>query len=135
MFYGRGAGELPTASAVVGDLFEIVRNIQANCCARIGCTCYKELPVKKMADTCNRYFMRLIVEDRCGVLAEMTAVFAKYGVSVAQIIQKAARDEGSAEVVVITAKVREGDFRTAMEELSGRTSVRKISSMLRVYGE
>ena len=135
MFYGRGAGELPTASAVVGDLFEIVRNIQANCCARIGCTCYKELPVKKMADTCNRYFMRLIVEDRCGVLAEMTAVFAKYGVSVAQIIQKAARDEGSAEVVVITAKVREGDFRTAMEELSGRSSVCKISSMLRVYGE
>lgn len=53
----------------------------------------------------------------------------------AQIIQKAAREAGSAEVVVITAKVREGDFRTAMEELSGRESVRKISSMLRVYGE
>ena len=52
-----------------------------------------------------------------------------------QIIQKAAREAGSAEVVVITAKVREGDFRTAMEELSGRESVRKISSMLRVYGE
>ena len=135
MFYGRGAGELPTASAVVGDLFDIARNIKANCCARIGCTCYKELPVKKMADTYNRYFMRLIVEDRCGVLAEMTAVFAKYGVSVAQIIQKAARAEESAEVVVITAKVREGDFRTAMEDLSGRSSVRKVSSMLRVYGE
>ena len=135
MFYGRGAGELPTASAVVGDIFDIARNIKANCCARIGCTCYKELPVKKMADTYNRYFMRLIVEDRCGVLAEMTAVFAKYGVSVAQIIQKAARAEESAEVVVITAKVREGDFRTAMEDLSGRSSVRKVSSMLRVYGE
>ena len=135
MFYGRGAGELPTASAVVGDVFEIARNIKADCCGRIGCTCYKEIPVKKMADTHNRYFMRLIVEDRCGVLAEMTAVFAKYGVSVAQIIQKAARAEESAEVVVITAQVREGDFRTAMEELSGRSSVRKISSMLRVYGE
>ena len=135
MFYGRGAGELPTASAVVGDLFDIARNIKANCCARIGCTCYKELPVKKMADTYNRYFMRLIVEDRCGVLAEMTAVFAKYGVSVAQIIQIADRAEESAEVVVITAKVRAGDFRTAMEDLSGRSSVRKVSSMLRVYGE
>ena len=135
MFYGRGAGELPTASAVVGDVFEIARNIKADCGGRIGCTCYKEIPVKKMADTHNRYFMRLIVEDRCGVLAEMTAVFAKYGVSVAQIIQKAARAEESAEVVVITAQVREGDFRTAMEELSGRSSVRKISSMLRVYGE
>ena len=47
MFFGRGAGELPTASAVVGDIFDIVRNIQAGCTSRIGCTCYKDLPVKK----------------------------------------------------------------------------------------
>ena len=124
-----------TASAVVGDIFEIARNIKNNCSARIGCTCYKELPVKKMADTHNRYFLRLLVEDRCGVLAEMTAVFAKYHVSVEQIVQKASKHQDCAEIVVITAKVREGDFRTAMEELSGRSSVRKISSMLRVYGE
>lgn len=135
MFFGRGAGELPTASAVVGDIFDIVRNIQAGCCARIGCTCYKNTPVKKMEDTHNRYFVRLQVEDRCGVLAEMTAVFAKYHVSVAQIIQKETKTEGSAEVVVITAKVREGDFRTAMDELKSRASIRKISSMLRVYGK
>ena len=135
MFYGRGAGELPTASDVVGDIFEIARNIKNNCSARIGCTCYKELPVKKMADTHTRYFLRLLVEDRCGVLAEMTAVFAKYHVSVEQIVQKASKHQDCAEIVVITAKVREGDFRTAMEELSGRSSVRKISSMLRVYGE
>ena len=81
MFFGRGAGELPTASAVVGDVFDIARNIHADCCARIGCTCYKNIPVKKMTDTHNRYFLRLHVEDRCGVLAEMTAVFAKYHVS------------------------------------------------------
>lgn len=135
MFFGRGAGELPTASAVVGDIFDIVRNILAGCCARIGCTCYKNTPVKKMEDTHNRYFVRLQVEDRCGVLAEMTAVFAKYHVSVAQIIQKETKTEGSAEVVVITAKVREGDFRTAMDELKSRASIRKISSMLRVYGK
>ena len=135
MFFGRGAGELPTASAVVGDVFDIARNIKADCCARIGCTCYKEIPVKKMADTHNCYFLRLHVEDRCGVLAEMTAVFAKYHVSVAQIIQKETKAGESAEVVVITGKVREGDFRTAMEELSGRSSVHKVSSMLRVYGK
>ena len=135
MFFGRGAGELPTASAVVGDVFDIARNIKADCCARIGCTCYKEIPVKKMADTHNCYFLRLHVEDRCGVLAEMTAVFAKYHVSVAQIIQKETKAGESAEIVVITGKVREGDFRTAMEELSGRSSVHKVSSMLRVYGK
>ena len=77
--------------------------------------------MKKMADTHNCYFLRLHVEDRCGVLAEMTAVFAKYHVSVAQIIQKETKAGESAEVVVITGKVREGDFRTAMEELSGRS--------------
>ena len=128
MFFGRGAGELPTASAVV-------RNILAGCCGRIGCTCYKNIPVKKMEDTHNRYFLRLKVEDRCGVLAEMTAIFAKYQVSVAQIIQKDTKVEGCAEVVVITEKVREGDFRTAIEELRNRDSVRKISTIIRVYGK
>lgn len=59
-----------------------------------------------MEDTYNRYFLRLKVEDRCGVLAEMTAIFAKYHVSVAQIIQKDTKVEGCAEVVVITEKVR-----------------------------
>lgn len=135
MFFGRGAGELPTASAVVGDVFDIIRNIQAGCCARIGCTCYKSLPVKKMEDTRNRYFIRLQVENRCGVLAEITAIFAKYQVSVAQIIQKETRVEGCAEIVVITEEVREGDFRTAMSELKNRASIRKVSSLLRVYGK
>ena len=135
MFFGRGAGELPTASAVVGDVFDIARNILAGCNGRIGCTCYKELPVKQMEDTYHRYFLRMKVDDRSGVLAEMTAVFAKYDVSVEQMIQKETRQEGWAEVVVITAKVREGDFRTAMEELQTRESIRSISSMLRVYGK
>lgn len=135
MFFGRGAGELPTASAVVGDVFDIVRNIQAGCNARIGCTCYKNIPVKKMEDTHNRYFLRMQVEDRCGVLAEMTAIFAKYQVSVAQIIQKDSKKQNLAEVVVITANVKEGDFRTAMQELSASSAVYEISSMLRVYGK
>ena len=135
MFFGRGAGELPTASAVVGDIFDIVRNILIGCCGRIGCTCYKEIPVKKMENTHNRYFLRLKVEDRCGVLAEMTAIFAKYQVSLAQIIQKDTKVEGCAEIVVITEKVREGDFRTAIEEIRNRDSVRKISTIIRVYGK
>ena len=88
-----------------------------------------------MEDTRNRYFIRLQVENRCGVLAEITAIFAKYQVSVAQIIQKETRVEGCAEIVVITEEVREGDFRTAMSELKNRASIRKVSSLLRVYGK
>ena len=133
MFFGRGAGELPTASAVVGDVFEIVRNIHADCCAHIGCTCYKNIPVKKMEDTYSSYFIRMQVENRCGVLAEMTAVFAKYDVSVAQIVQKDAQAQGWAEVVVITDHVKEGDLFTAVEEIKSMDSVQEISRTLRVY--
>ena len=73
------------------------------------------------------------VDDRCGVLAELTAVFAKHHVSVAQIIQKDSRVKDCAEVVVITALVREGDFRKAMDDFREMESVQKISSILRVY--
>lgn len=134
MFFGRGAGELPTASSVVGDVFEIARNIQADCCGRISCTCYKNLPIKKMEDIQNRYFLRLQVEDRYGVLAEIASIFAKDKVSIAQLVQKN-KVEDCAEIVVITAMVREGDFRKALDEMSDLESVRKISSVLRVYGK
>ena len=133
MFYGRGAGELPTASAVAGDVFEVVRNMKADCCGRVGCTCYKTLPVKDMADTHNRYFLRLQVEDRCGVLAEILEHFAKYQASVAQIMQKESKRPDTAEVVVITKLVSEGAFFKVKEELENSASVRKISSMIRVY--
>lgn len=65
----------------------------------------------------------------------MTEVFAKYHVSVAQIIQRDSQNDNMAEVVVITAKVREGDFKTAIQELGGRASVKKISKTIRVYGK
>ncbi len=89
MFYGRGAGEMPTASAIVGDVFDCVRNICWDCCSRISCTCYKELPVKQIQDIQSRYFLRMQVEDRFGVLAGVASVFGNNCVSIAQIIQKA----------------------------------------------
>lgn len=62
MFYGRGAGELPTASAVVGDIFDVVRNILWNCCGRIGCTCYRECPIKRVGEIKSKYFVRMQIE-------------------------------------------------------------------------
>lgn len=133
MFFGRGAGDLPTASAVTGDILSIAENILHGSSGRIGQLLYKKRPMKRMEDTYNRYFLRLHVEDRCGVLAELTEIFARYEVSVAQIIQREHQKDDLAEVVVITSLVREGDFQTAIEELSYRTSVKKISRMIRVY--
>ncbi|MCD7818919.1 MAG: homoserine dehydrogenase [Lachnospiraceae bacterium] len=152
MFQGRGAGELPTASAVVGDVFDVARNIVHGCNARISCTCYRHLPVKKMEDIYSRYFLRVEVEDRIGVLAELADVFARHRVSVDQIIQKQhhipfhqekAQPEGNkakqelpgAEIVVITDVVRDGDFRKAVQCISDKKGTRRICSIIRVYTE
>ena len=134
MFFGRGAGELPTASAVVGDIFDIVRNIVANCCGRIGCTCYKQLPLKKADEMESRFFLRMHVSDCAGTLASIASVFGNNNVSIAQVIQK--NKEGElAELVVVTSKVKEGNFNDAMMIIEGMSVVQKVSKVIRVYGD
>ena len=115
MYYGRGAGEMPTASAVVGDVMDIARNIQFNCKGRIRCTCYKEVPIKSIDDCSSRYFIRIQAHNRPGVLANMAGAFGKSNVSIAQFIRKNAQDE-DAEMVLITENVLEKDFRAAVED-------------------
>ncbi len=132
MFYGRGAGELPTASAIVGDVFDVARNMMYDCTGRISCTCYKSLPVKKMEDIISRYFMRLKVEDRPGVLAAVTSVFGNHNVSIEQFIQK--RREGAlAEIVVITEEVVERNFNDSVKILEMMSMIKEISAVIRVY--
>lgn len=132
MFYGRGAGEMPTASAVVGDLFDIARNINFGCTGRISCTCYKNLPIKKIEDISSRYFLRMQVEDHPGVLASVASVFGNNGVSIAQIIQKTKRGD-LAEIVVITDAVMERHFNDSLKIFEGMSMIHEISAIIRVY--
>lgn len=134
MFYGRGAGELPTASAVVGDILDAVRNMVFGCRGRIGCTCYKEILLKKMEDISCAYFLRMQVENRSGVLANIAGVFGNNCVSIAQIIQKGKKKD-RAEIVVITDEVKEKNFQDSLAVISGMSTVKEISSMIRVYGQ
>ena len=86
-----------------------------------------------MEDTYNCYYLRLQAEDRCGVLAELTRIFADNQVSISEIVQKKSRAGGLAEIVVITSRVREGDFQTAVESIRNSDRVKEISTLLRVY--
>ena len=131
MFYGRGAGEMPTASAVVGDVIDILRNMEWGSSGRIGCSCYRDLPIKEIGDIESKYFMRLHAEDRPGVLATIAAVFGNNGVSIAKLIQKNTQD-GFAEIVIVTDSVRERHFQDAMAVLEGMSVIRKISRIIRV---
>lgn len=132
MFYGRGAGEMPTASAVVGDVMDIARNIQYNCKGRIRCTCYKEIPIKSIDECSSSYFIRMQVHNRPGVLAAIAGAFGENNVSIAQFVQKNVQNE-DAELVLITEDVLEKDFKAAVEALKPMPALREISAIIRVY--
>ena len=132
MFYGRGAGELPTASAVVGDIFDVIKNMRFGCTGRIGCTCYKNIPMKRREDIVSKYFMRIKVEDRPGVLGAVTSVFGNNNVSIEQFIQKRKNDD-LAEIVVITEEVLERNFDDSVKILKTMSMIKQISAVIRVY--
>ena len=133
MFYGRGAGELPTASAVMGDLVDVARHIVNGSLGCSSCTCYKNIPVKKIGECESRFFMRIQVEDRPGVLASIASVLGNNGVSIAQLVQKT-RMPGTAELVIITDQVAERHFQDALTIFCSMSTVQKVSSLIRVYG-
>lgn len=132
MFYGRGAGALPTGSAVVGDIMDVARNMLFHCNGRIGCSCYKNLPIKRIGDTTSRYYIRMRLEDRAGTLAAMAGVFAENDASIAILLQKETI-ENDAEIVVVTHDVAEKKFMDAIKEFSSMEMVKEISSIIRVY--
>lgn len=131
MFMGRGAGEMPTASAVMGDVIDVMRNLVYNCCGRIGCSCYNNINVKKIDETKSKFFLRIQATDKSGVLANIASVLGNNDVSIAQVVQKS-RKEGIAELVIITDEVEEKNFNDAMAVFAGMSVVQEISGVIRV---
>lgn len=134
MFYGRGAGEMPTASAVCADIMEVARDICTGSLSRILCTCYEEKRISPIAETESPYYIRLLAEDKPGVMAAIAGAFGDYQVSLNSVIQK--RRVGSrAEIVLLTYKVKDADLRLAVKILSGLPVVNKVSAVIRVVDD
>ena len=133
MFMGRGAGEMPTASAVMGDVIDCMRNLLHGSCGKIGCGCYLNLPVKPIEETVSRFFLRIQVTDRPGALANIAGILGNNGVSIEQVVQKKSHN-GVAELVIITDNVRERYFNDALRILEGMSVIQEISGYIRVYG-
>ena len=133
MFYGRGAGRFPTASACMGDIIDVMRNIRFYCTGRIGCGCYRHVPIEPMEETVQKYFLRMQVVDRPGVLAAIASVLGEVGVSIKQVVQKPTK-AGQAELVLITDQVKEKDFLNALMRFKSMTDmIQDISSLIRVH--
>lgn len=132
MFYGRGAGEMPTASAVVGDIIDVARDLAYDCNGRISCTCYRQIPVKDFGEVENKFFLRMQVKNQPGVLAKIAQVFGEHMVSIARVVQKNAVAD-SAELVVVTDRVKEKHMKEALEKLGKMESIYEVSSVIREY--
>lgn len=131
MFYGRGAGDLPTGSAVVGDIIAIVKdieNVKIN-----GYYEHKKLEkkVKPMGHTEGEYYIRLIVKDKPGVLGAIASLFGKNNVSISSVIQKG---EGIPEVslVFITHFTKEENVQAAINEITNFEAVVELANLIRV---
>ena len=133
MHYGRGAGSMPTASAVTGDIIEIGRSLLHHSNARIGCTCFEDKEILPISELNAEYYIRMTVADRPGVLAGIAGVFGNNHVSIAQVLQKTSLHD-RAELILITHMVKEKDMQDALTVLRGMSIVDQINNVVRLEG-
>lgn len=134
MFYGRGAGEKPTASAVIADIIDIARNIVHETSGKIRCTCFEHKAICPVEKSVSAYYVRLLVEDEPGVLATIAGVFGNNKVSLNSVIQKR-RVNGRAEIVLITHEVAEEHIAKASETIKKLKEVTEIRNIIRVEAQ
>lgn len=132
MFYGRGAGGAPTASAVLGDLVAVARHRLSGSRAAAE-SVYADLRIRPMGEAATRYHVSLDVADRAGVLATVAGVFAKHEVSIATVRQSGRGPD--ATLVIVTHVAPDAALAATVEELRSLDIVRSIASVLRVEGE
>ena len=130
MFYGRGAGGMPSASAVLGDVIDAALNLSKGTHATIGD--FARSPIRPIDETSAEYLISLDVDDQPGVLHAVTGVFADHEVSI-----RAAEQEGLAEearLVFITHEANEASVQATLRELRDLEHVRRVGGLLRVIG-
>lgn len=130
MFFGRGAGSLPTGSAVVSDIMQVVRNMETQSTSAINCTCYYDLPLKKSDEFHTSFYIRMRVKDEPRVLATLALLFAEANVSFATIIQKQKANQ-EAELVLVTHPIYESQLREALDSVKAYSKVLSIHNVIR----
>ena len=134
LYYGKGAGRYPTASAVVADLADVARNYAANSSGRIppfvAHSHYGALrPIEEIS---TRSYLRMSLKDEPGVLARVTQLLGEQGISISAMVQKGDAEDGYAPVIFLTHAAQENQFRAALEKIDALDAVNKSSVRLRI---
>ena len=140
LFYGKGAGQLPAASAVVSDLIEIGRNLLRGAVGRVAPTGYapaerRALRLRPMAEIESRYYLRFLAYDRPGVLSNIAGVLGRHEISIASVIQKSRALGSAVPLIMMTHRARERQVRQALVEIDAGADVAGRTVVMRIEGE
>jgi len=130
MYYGKGAGSSPTATAVVGDVMAIAE--QRECGWFELFRAYQKLEVKSMDEVCCRYYLRFHVLDQMGVLASIASIFGNHGISIASVLQPEQSENEYVPLIMTTHEASEREMRLALQEIAGLSFVRDSVVMIRI---
>lgn len=133
MFYGPGAGGAPTASAVLGDFVSLARRLVLGG-PGVPETSHAQLHATSLDNVISRYSVGVLVEDRLGVLANITRILAEHGISVDSLRQSASH-EGAAQIRMVTHSAKDSDLRRAIAVIDALDMVREVNSVIRVESE
>jgi homoserine dehydrogenase len=136
MYYGAGAGMMPTAMSAVSDVIEVCRNVQANSTGALPLRSYHKQvhrPVLDIAELRTRYYMRFGVLDRSGVLGQIANILGDHEISIAQVVQEGPRDaHRPVRVVVVSHEAREGNVQHALAQIAKLTVVVEPTTVIRI---
>jgi homoserine dehydrogenase len=141
LLYGQGAGEMPTASAVVSDLVELGRNLLIQASDRrvpglsYQASAIEKIPLKPMEDVICPYYMRFSAVDRPGVLSRISGILGKNGISIASVIQKGRKIKGAVSIVMMTHEAKEKNMHRALHEIDRLGAIRGKTRFIRVENE
>jgi homoserine dehydrogenase len=136
MLYGRGAGMMPTGSAIVADIVDAARGSARQAFTKLQFfqNPRSDLPVVPIGKILSRFYVRFCVVDQPGVMGRIATILGAHGVSIASVIQKEPHEGGDVPVVILTHATVEANFQAALKEIAGQEFIKRPSSFLRVEG-
>lgn len=139
VLYGQGAGSLPTASAVVGDIIDLARNRMHGSFSRVPATSFQwesrqPLAIKPMAEIESRYYLRCMVKDEPSVLSTISGILGKHEISISSVLQKGRKQGQPVPLVILTHRSSERGLQSALQDINALSIVSEPTTLLRMEG-
>ncbi len=140
VLYGRGAGSMPTGSAVVSDVMSIARDLLKSATGRVPPASYqpdsrRPLRIRPMEEITSLYYIRFMVLDRPGVLSQIAGVLGRYSISISSVLQQGRKEGQTVPVVIMTHMAKERDIQNALREINPMPYISEPTTLIRVEGQ